>query len=67
MGRSGALDEVDPAHIRQLALYRRALLELYPERPVRAALLWTEGPRLMELPERLMEAHLLQASHIPVS
>jgi ATP-dependent helicase/nuclease subunit A len=53
-----ALARVDPSYIRQLALYRRAMLELFPGRAVRAALLWTEGPRLMELPEAVMEHHL---------
>ena len=55
----GSLAKVDPAYVRQLALYRRAMLDVFPGRAVRAALLWTEGPNLMELPESLMEAHLI--------
>ncbi|HEY7765922.1 MAG TPA: double-strand break repair helicase AddA [Aestuariivirgaceae bacterium] len=61
------LESVDPSYIRQLALYRRAMLQLYPGLPVRAGLLWTEGPKLMELPEALMESHLHEASHKNVS
>jgi ATP-dependent helicase/nuclease subunit A len=38
-----------PGYVAQLALYRAVLARLYPERIVRAALLWTEGPELMEL------------------
>jgi ATP-dependent helicase/nuclease subunit A len=53
-----SLGNVDPSYIGQLALYRRAMLDVFPGRAVRAALLWTEGPSLMELPESLMEAHL---------
>jgi ATP-dependent helicase/nuclease subunit A len=53
-----SLADIDASYIRQLALYRRAMLDVFPERAVRAALLWTEGPNLMELPESVMEAQL---------
>jgi ATP-dependent exoDNAse (exonuclease V) beta subunit (contains helicase and exonuclease domains) len=43
------IEEVPPAYVRQLALYRAVLAKLYPERTVRAALIWTEVPDLMEL------------------
>jgi ATP-dependent helicase/nuclease subunit A len=46
--------EVAPIYLRQLALYRAALGQIYPGRQIRCALLWTEGPRLMPIsPERL--------------
>jgi ATP-dependent helicase/nuclease subunit A len=41
--------EVPPAYVRQLALYRSVLSRIYPDRPVRAALIWTEVPDLMEI------------------
>jgi len=41
-------------YLRQMAAYQAALSALYPGRPVRCALLWTDGPRLMELPEQLL-------------
>jgi ATP-dependent helicase/nuclease subunit A len=45
---------VAPVYLRQLALYRAALSQIYPGRDIRCALLWTEGPRLMPIsPERL--------------
>jgi ATP-dependent helicase/nuclease subunit A len=50
--------DVESSYIRQLALYRRAMLQLFPDKAVRAALLWTEGPKIMELPEALMESCL---------
>ena len=53
-----AIENADPAYIRQLALYRRAMSQLYPDRIIRAALLWTEGPRLMELPAIVMDEAL---------
>jgi ATP-dependent helicase/nuclease subunit A len=46
--------EVAPIYLRQLALYRTALSEIFPGHEIRCALLWTEGPRLMPIsPERL--------------
>jgi ATP-dependent helicase/nuclease subunit A len=46
--------EVAPLYLRQLALYRAALGQIYPRHQIRCALLWTEGPRLMPIsPERL--------------
>jgi ATP-dependent helicase/nuclease subunit A len=38
-----------PGYVTQLALYRAVLAKLYPGRTVRAALIWMEGPELMEL------------------
>jgi len=46
--------EVPPIYLRQLALYRMALGQIYPAHEIRCALLWTEGPHLMPIsPERL--------------
>ncbi|HZJ12662.1 MAG TPA: 3'-5' exonuclease, partial [Methyloceanibacter sp.] len=42
-------DEVSQAYIDQLAAYRLALTQLFPDRTLRAALLWTDGPLLMEI------------------
>jgi len=42
-------DEVPPAYLKQLALYRAVLRRIYPDRPVRAALVWTDVPDLMEI------------------
>ena len=44
-------ENVAPAYIYQLAAYVLALSEIYPGKSIRAALLWTDGPRLMEIPE----------------
>ncbi|WP_342643391.1 double-strand break repair helicase AddA [Rhodoligotrophos ferricapiens] len=43
------LDEVDPVYIRQLNAYASILRRIFPDKRVRCALLWTVGPRLMEL------------------
>ena len=47
-----------PAYIRQLALYRAVVGELYPDRPVRAALIWTDVPDLMEIPATALDQEL---------
>lgn len=50
--------EVPPAYVRQLAFYRAVLGQLYPQRAVRAALLWTEAPEFMEIPASALDAML---------
>ena len=42
------LEEV-PAYVAQLALYRAVLGQLYPGKAIRAALVWTDVPDLMEV------------------
>ena len=59
----GGLAEAPPAYVRQLALYRAVLRKIYPQLPVRAALLWTETPELMEISASALDAQL--ASVIP--
>ncbi|WP_425907367.1 double-strand break repair helicase AddA [Nitrobacter sp. TKz-YC02] len=49
---------VPPAYIRQLALYRAVLASLYPELPVKAALLWTEALEMMEISATVLDAGL---------
>ncbi len=50
--------EAPAGYIRQLALYRQILRKLYPQRRVRAALLWTEIPELMEISAPALDAEL---------
>ena len=54
--------EAPAAYVRQLALYRAVLLKLYPQLPVRAALLWTESAELMEISAPALDAGLASAS-----
>ena len=51
-------DEAPRGYVRQLALYRAVLGKLYPQRVVRAALLWTETAELMEISAPALEAEL---------
>ncbi len=50
--------QTPPAYIRQLALYRAVLAKLYPKLPIRAALLWTETPEMMEILAPALDARL---------
>jgi ATP-dependent helicase/nuclease subunit A len=50
--------DADPLYVRQLAAYRAALARLYPGRRVRCVLVWTDGPRVMEIPDRLLDSAL---------
>jgi ATP-dependent helicase/nuclease subunit A len=46
--------DIPEAYLRQLALYAGAVARIWPDRPVRAALLWTDGPRLMGVSHALL-------------
>ena len=53
------VEDVDVAYLDQMALYRALLQQVFPERQVAAALLWTHAPRLMPLPEALLDQRLV--------
>ncbi len=48
---------IPPAHLRQMAAYVAVLSSIFPDRPVRAALLYTAGPSLFTLDADLLAAH----------
>lgn len=50
--------DVPLGYLRQLALYRALLTRIYPGRSVRAALIWTDVPNLMELSEDALEREI---------
>ena len=52
------IEDVPPAYIRQLALYRAVLGALYPGRRVRAVLVWTDVPDLMEVSAAAMDREM---------
>ena len=55
------VENADPAYILQMAIYAAVLRRLYPDRAVEAALVWTDGPKLMAVPQALMDAALENA------
>jgi ATP-dependent helicase/nuclease subunit A len=71
----GRLDDVPAAYIAQLALYRAVLMRIYPGKNVRAGLIFTAGPLLLEIPaatldvalEAELRRHGTRRRHAPVS
>ena len=51
-------EDVPKSYVTQLALYRAVLRRLYPDKKLRAALVWTEIPALVELPADVLDAAL---------
>lgn len=54
------IENADPAYVLQLAVYVSILRQMYPDRPVEAALVWTDGPQLMPVPQAMLEAALIR-------
>jgi ATP-dependent helicase/nuclease subunit A len=52
------IEDADPAYLRQMAIYAAVLAEIFPNRRVEAALIWTDGPKLMPIPENLVSKAL---------
>jgi ATP-dependent helicase/nuclease subunit A len=61
------VERVAPAYLFQLAAYGLALAEIYPGRPIRAALLWTEAPRIMRVPDALLHEYSARLWDLDVS
>jgi ATP-dependent helicase/nuclease subunit A len=51
-----SIADIPDAYIVQMQLYRDLLRQIYPNKAVRSALLWTAGPSLFELDDRVMDA-----------
>jgi ATP-dependent helicase/nuclease subunit A len=47
------IEDADPAYLRQMALYAAVLGEIFPGRRIEPAIVWTDGPKLMPVPENL--------------
>jgi ATP-dependent helicase/nuclease subunit A len=54
----GRVEDIPRSYVTQLALYRAVLLQLYAGRAVRAAVIWTEIPALVELPTSALDRAL---------
>jgi ATP-dependent helicase/nuclease subunit A len=53
-----SIEAADPAYLRQMAVYAAVLQSIFPDRRIEAALVWTDGPRLMTVPENLLSKTL---------
>jgi ATP-dependent helicase/nuclease subunit A len=58
-------EEVPRPYLTQLALYRAVLGQLYPDKAIRAVLVWTDVPDLMEISAAALEEALARP-HLPV-
>ena len=57
--KSGApRGETPPQYLAQIALYRAALAPLYPERSMRAFLVWLDNPDITEIEPRALDEAL---------
>jgi ATP-dependent helicase/nuclease subunit A len=54
------IEDADPAYLVQMAVYAAVLAEVFPGRRVDAALVWTDGPKLMPVPENMITQTLAQ-------
>jgi ATP-dependent helicase/nuclease subunit A len=57
--------QVPEMYLRQMALYRALLAGAFPGRAVRCALLWTEGPRIMELSDAALDRFAPESPRAP--
>lgn len=57
--RTAPSDEKDihPNYLKQMAAYRSVLQEIYPEKAIECALVWTEGPAIMKLTDSLLDSY----------
>ncbi len=51
-------EAVSTLYLTQMALYRAALAKVFPRHRIACALVWTEGPSLMTLPDALLDAEI---------
>ncbi|HEY7228743.1 MAG TPA: double-strand break repair helicase AddA [Pseudolabrys sp.] len=56
------IEDVPQAYVAQLSLYRAVLKTIYPGRTIRAALIWTEVPELMELSAQTLDQALVRVT-----
>ena len=54
------IEDADPAYLRQMAIYAAVLEDIFPGRAIEAALVWTDGPKLMAVPENLRRQALAE-------
>jgi ATP-dependent helicase/nuclease subunit A len=52
------IEDADPAYLTQMAIYVAVLAEVFPGRSVEAAIVWTDGPKLMPIPEKIVRETL---------
>lgn len=61
------VEDVPDTYLMQMAAYRALLARIYPRRSVSCALVWTDGPFLMEVPTAHLDAALSRLTDTPAS
>jgi ATP-dependent helicase/nuclease subunit A len=59
------IEAADPAYLRQMAIYWAVLADVFPGRRIEAAIVWTDGPKLMPVPEILIRQTLAEFADRP--
>tara|TARA_S200000501_G_C20598240_1_gene644697 strand:+ start:35 stop:583 length:549 start_codon:yes stop_codon:yes gene_type:complete len=49
--------DVAPVYLQQMAAYRALLRSIYPDRKIVTILLWTFGPKIMTLSDKILDDH----------
>ena len=57
-GRPKKLPDIPAQYVMQLALYRAVMRQIYPNHQIRALILWTAGPELVEIDAARLDAAL---------
>ena len=52
------IEDVPRLYVTQMALYRAALAKIFPKKRIVCALVWTDGPSLMQLDNKLLDVEL---------
>ncbi len=50
------IEDVPASYVRQMAIYRLAMRYLWPDKAIRCVLLFTAGPKWLEIPARMLDA-----------
>ncbi len=58
------IEQADPAYLVQMAVYVAVLRAIFPGRRVEAALVWTDGPKLMPVPENVIASKLVELKRL---
>ncbi|HEX4261978.1 MAG TPA: double-strand break repair helicase AddA [Acetobacteraceae bacterium] len=56
-GAPARVEATPVSYLRQMAAYRAVLRAIHPDRPVRCALVWTQGAKAVVLPDALLDGH----------
>lgn len=51
------IEDAPVAYFRQMSAYVMALEKIFPDRPIKAGLLYSQGPTMLEIPDELIERH----------